>query len=231
MKLRVLPMAPFRWLQSSVRDRGVAQTTKVALSFVADLAFDLFNGTDTLRRVDMSSLEIASANRANAERYGATKARPFEEVMTRLGLPSGSVLVDIGSGKGRVLMVGAECGLFTKVVGIEFSGELCAIARTNIERFRRRHRLVPVEIVETDAVTYRFQPDQNVFFMFDPFNDEVLAQVLDNLRASLAESPRKAWLVYHSAVHHDVIQASGVFDSCERIQIRGSDFNVYTTRP
>ncbi|GAC1599694.1 MAG: hypothetical protein NVS3B20_21340 [Polyangiales bacterium] len=227
LNFNVLPVAPVRWLVTSARDRGVVETTKVSWSFIADLSFDLFNGTDTVRRVDMSSLEIASTNHANARRYGATKARPFTKLMKRLSLPPDSVLVDLGSGKGKVLLVGAACGLFTKVVGIEFSPELSAVARKNIELFRRKHRLAPIDIVETDATTYRFERDQNVFFLYDPFNEKVLEKVLDNIKVSLAEAPRKTFLIYHSAVHHEVIERSGLFGPCEQIQIRGADFNVY----
>ena len=51
--------------------------------------------------------------------------------------PEQEVLVDYGSGKGRVLVVAAELGI-QRIVGIEFSPGLVAIAKCNLERYRAR---------------------------------------------------------------------------------------------
>lgn len=227
--LRALPVAPIRWAFDSVRQRGLVRTTKVAWSFLADLSFDWEYGTDTVRRVDMEALKIASQNRAHACRYGATKARPLGELLERLALPERSVLVDIGSGKGRVLMVAAQCARFRKVIGIDFSTELCAQARRNIELFRQKRALdAAIEIVEADVAHHAFDADDNVFFMFDPFNGTVLERVLGNMQRSLAEAPRKIWLIYHSPVHHDVIARTRLFERCDELEIQGAEFRVYT---
>jgi len=229
LDLRVLPVAPIRWAVDSVRQRGFVRTTKVAWSFLEDLSFDWEYGTDTVRRVDMETLRIPSHNRAHACRYGATKAKPFRELLDRLSLPERSVLVDIGSGKGRVLMVAAQCARIRKVIGIDFSTELCAQARRNIELFRRKRSIdAAIEIVEADVAHHDFEADHNVFFMFDPFNGTVLERVLGNMTRSLSASPRKIWLIYHSPVHHDVIARTRIFARCDDLEIQGAEFKVYT---
>lgn len=223
-----IPMDPFRWAIRSSRKRGLAQTVKVAWSFLADLSFDWKYGTDTIRRVEMNTLEIKSANRCNAQRYGASKEQPFIRLMQRLDLPRNSVFVDIGSGKGKVLLMAAQYG-FERIIGIEFSPELCEIARANIETFQKRQVLHShIEIVECDAASYRFGPEEKVFFMFDPFNGSVLKQVIENLRISLEQSPRKVWFIYHSPEHHNVMEMSGLFQSCMDFNIIGTEFKVYT---
>lgn len=221
-------MDPFLWAVRSFRKRGFVQTAKVAWSFFEDLFYDWKYGTDTNRRVEMSTLPIESTNRGNAKRYGATKAQPFMKLMRRLEIPSNSVFVDIGSGKGKVLLMAAQCG-FERIIGIDFSPELCAIARVNIAAFQKRHLLhSAIEIVECDAISYRFSPEENVFFIFDPFNGKVLKQVLERLRISLKEALRKVWFIYHSPEHHNVIEKSRLFQSCMDFNISGTEFKVYT---
>ncbi len=227
MKLRILPRGPLRWAIASLRTRGFVQTAKVAWSFFADLSFDLKHGTETIRRVEMSSLDIHSANKVHATRYGATKERPFMELIKGLNIPSNSVFVDIGCGKGKVLLMAAECG-FKKIVGIDFSPELCRLAGTNIAAFEKKTPLNSlIEIVECDAALYRFRSDENVFFTFDPFNAAVLEQVLNNLRSSLVETPRKIWFIYHSPEHHETMEKARLFQSWKDFDIIGTHFKVY----
>jgi cyclopropane fatty-acyl-phospholipid synthase-like methyltransferase len=90
---------------------------KVAFNVIADLEFDLRYGTDTMRRVEKDALPGSSS-------YSATKARGFRTLMRKLDLPKASVFVDLGSGKGRVLLLAAQYG-FEKVVGVEYS-QSCA---------------------------------------------------------------------------------------------------------
>jgi len=228
MKSRVLPENPFLWAIERLRHRGLAKTTKVVWSFTTDLFFDWRYGTDTIRRVEISSLEISSANKANADQYGATKTGPFMGLIRQLAVPRESVFVDIGSGKGKVLLVAAQCG-FRKIVGIEFSPELCRLARANIALFEKKRPLhSPIEIVECDAARYRFRPDENVFFLYDPFNASVLEQVMENIRVSLEEAPRTAWLIYSAPRHYTTIDRAQVFEHCQNFSILGTDFKVYT---
>jgi SAM-dependent methyltransferase len=227
MKLRIVPMNPVRWVLRSLQTKGLAQTVKVAWSFLADLSFDWKYGTDTIRRVEMSSLVIYSENKVNACRYGATKTQPFVELIRRLVAPTDSVFVDIGCGKGKVLLLAALCG-FRRIIGIDFSPDLCRIARTNISIFQKKRPLhSSIKIIECDAAHYQFGPEESIFFTFDPFNAAVLDQVLNNLRLSIQETPRKIWFIYHSPEHYRTIEQAQVFKSCQDFNITGTRFKVY----
>jgi hypothetical protein len=63
--------------------------------------------------------------------------------------------------------------------------------------------------------------------MYNPFDSFVLAQVLENIRLSLAESPRRIWLVYNTPQHHDVIKRAGLFASDSLYVIGGNYFRTY----
>jgi hypothetical protein len=56
----------------------------------------------------------------------------------------------------------------------------------------------------------------------------MLAKVVDNIRRSLEENPRNAWLIYNTPLHHEVIKSAGLFRSDSFYEIGGNHFRVYT---
>jgi hypothetical protein len=216
------------WAVNSVRKRGLVQTMKVATSVVADLSFDWRHGTNTMRWVDVDQLDAVGENRVHSTRYQATKARPLWTLLNSLDLPRNMGFVDFGAGKGRVLLIAALSG-FQKIVGVEFSPRLCECARRNIEIFKCRSGLpVRIDIHVLDAARYPIQPDQAIFFMYNPFGRVVLAQVLANLRTSVAMVPRQVWLIYNTPRHHDLIENAGLFRTWLDRNIAGTLFRVYS---
>lgn len=221
-------MNVLEWGVRTTKEKGIVQAVKIACNVVMDLHFDWKYGTDTMRWVDRNALETQSDNRSHSAPYRATKVGPLLELMDRLQLPRDCNFVDIGSGKGRVLLIASRYG-FRKIVGIEFSGELCAIARRNAERFfRKTPPLSSLEVIEADATTYRFQPEDRVLFMYNPFDGFVMAKVINNIRGSLDENPRRIWLIYNTPLQHDVIKSAGVFQSDSFCEIGGNHFRVYS---
>src|SRR6185436_10035090 len=114
---------------------------------------------DTMAWVGPEDLDTNSPNRCFSERYQASKARPLSKLFRKLRWPTDTVFVDFGSGKGRVLLLAAQFPM-KRVVGVEFSPQLCQVARQNIEAFRRSHpRIAPIEVVESDAALYSIKDD------------------------------------------------------------------------
>lgn len=221
-----LPL-PVSWAFESVSRRGLVRTAKVAGSVVVDLGFDLLYRTDTMRWVWAEDLGANSEHDVNAVSYQATKARPLRKLMRKLDLPRDRAFVDLGSGKGRVLLLAAQFG-FEKVVGVEFSPRLCDIARQNVKTFAKRTRMTPcVDVIESDVALYDIEPEQCIFFIYNPFDDVVMERLVLNLRDSLHQFPRKVWLLYNTPIHATVIERSGLFCSCEEFECGGSEFKVY----
>jgi len=221
-------MSTLTWAVNSVREKGVVHTMKVAASAVADLSFDWRHGTNTMTWVDVDRLDAVGENRVHSMRYQATKARPLWTLLGSLDLPRNGCFVDFGAGKGRVLLLAALYG-FRKIVGVEFSPELCAVARRNVQVFKRRSGWsAQVEVVLADAARYPIQPEQNVFFMYNPFDEVVMAQVMKNLGRSVATVPRNVWLIYNTPSHHDLIVKARVFRNHFDRNISGTEFRVYT---
>ncbi len=220
----------FSRLNESLRQKGLIGTLKSAVRILADYRFDLKYGTDTMQRVEVGSFDTDSGNKPHATRYQATKTRPLLKLLHELPLPREGVFVDLGCGKGRVLLIAAQLG-FRKVVGIELCADLCRRARKNLELFSRKHPASsPIEVVETDAAHYEFTGDENVFFLYNPFDAVVLEQVLANIAKSVQKTPRDIWMIYNNPVEHNLIQKNGLFSNYRRYELEGEIFHVYASR-
>jgi SAM-dependent methyltransferase len=223
-----LTAKPLTWAFKSVQSRGPVLTFKVALSVIIDLGFDLRYGTDTMGWVQVKTLDFESEHKGNAARYSATKSRPLQMLMRKLGLPRDGVFVDLGSGKGRVLLIAAQFD-FKRIVGVEFSPELCDIARENVKTFTEKAQTIArIDVVEADVASYCIESEQNVFFMFNPFDKVVTDRLLANLHASVTQFPRKIWLIYNTPVHDEAVSKAELFCACQEFEITGNEFKVYS---
>ncbi|MBI2717832.1 MAG: class I SAM-dependent methyltransferase [Rhizobiales bacterium] len=153
---------------------------------------DRRRGVSTSREVTDHQLGFGDS------RYHAYVATDYDTFKAAMGLvdirPMQDVFVDFGSGKGRAVLLAAEMP-FRRVIGVEYSMQLHADASRNLAALRHR-RCGEVELVQADATRWPVPPDATVLFFFNPFDGEVLARVCENIRASLAESPRKITIVY-----------------------------------
>jgi precorrin-6B methylase 2 len=191
-----LPMRALRQTLKDMRRNPPWQMVQAALAVIEDRAFDWRYGLDTGGITPLEDLAIHSRHVADGVHYAPTRVRYFRAVLRALPIPRDSVFVDLGAGKGRMLLLAAQSGRFRKVVGVEFSAELCRTAEQNVRRFRGRcpdH--VTFEVVHADAADYRVQPDQNVLFMFNPFGPVVMQQVIQRIGQSLEERPRRIWAI------------------------------------
>lgn len=220
----------WRRLLKSLAKRGVLTTLKGIACKLDDRWFDLRHGTDTAGRIVLDALKISGDNKSRGVNYTPTHASAFRRLIGSLSLPSDSVLVDLGCGKGKVLLLASQYR-FQRIVGVEFSPELCAVAKSNVSSFRKRAAITnDLEIIERDAADYAIENDQNVFFLFNPFDAVVMGQVIANIQASLERRRRRVWIVYNNPVCHEVIQRSGAFVEAGSTVDGSSEFGVYVNR-
>ncbi|MDH4036426.1 MAG: class I SAM-dependent methyltransferase [Candidatus Krumholzibacteria bacterium] len=200
------------------------------LSRLRDHAFDRRFGTETARVVENDALtDVSLPARAHGIRYEPTRAHPLRRALKAAGIPTAGTFVDLGCGKGRVLMLAVEYG-FARVTGVDYSASLCEIARRNLDVLRARTgRRFQATVAPIDAADYAFQRDDTVVFLFNPFDGAVLRRVLDNLNASLREHPRELHLIYHRPVWRAAVEESQLFASAQDYRFGGCDFAVYRT--
>jgi predicted RNA methylase len=147
-------------------------------------------------------------------------------VLDEIRPTSDDVLVDFGCGKGRVLLIAAMRGL-KRVAGVEFSEELCSIARENIRRLEKKTRLCPVEVVCTDASLYEVQADETIFFFFNPFDSAVMNEVIRNIENSFDHDPRRISIVYINLKAQPISTESGRFRLAKDTELNGLPLQIY----
>jgi predicted RNA methylase len=103
------------------------------------------------------------------------------------------VFIDLGCGKGRVVMFLAARRTIRRVIGVEIVPDLAQIAKTNLKKLSL---LTRVDIIEADASKVDLS-EGTVYFMFNPFGETTLRKVLDNIKKSLQARPRKIRILYH----------------------------------
>jgi 16S rRNA G966 N2-methylase RsmD len=216
-------------IYDSLRIRGIIGSLKMLFSFIVDYCFDIKNGTDTFWRVNLDEFEISDEQRDRGQGYQPTHAFPLRKLFGKLMIPSGKVLVDFGSGKGRVLLIASEYG-FKEVRGIELSSELCDIARKNVSVYKEKIKTETIcTILNTDVLDYQVKDDEDVFYMYNPFDDYVVTRVMEKINESYSNHKRKIWIIYRNAVHDEIIKSSKNFSHFADFVFLEQDFVVYTS--
>ncbi|MBV9342631.1 MAG: class I SAM-dependent methyltransferase [Acidobacteria bacterium] len=127
--------------------------------------------------------------------YQPVEPRLFHEIMNELKIDfTGFTFVDVGSGKGRALLL-ASAYPFQHVLGIELLPELHHIAEQNIAH-AGTGLCGKLESVCGDAAELIFPRDPLVVFLFHPLPRAGLAQLVDNLQRSLLAHPRPLYVIY-----------------------------------
>lgn len=220
-----------RSVRQSLRTEGFLATLAVCGSRVADIGFDLRYGTDTYRWENPRNFGLDALQVANSEYYKPSHAGPLRMVLARVDLPGRKVLFDIGCGKGRALMIAIELG-FDVARGIEFSPALAAIARKNLQRFTRlRKSATESAVILGDVRTYTLRDDENVVYLFNPFDGSVMSAVVQKIEESLARNPRRFLVIYRAPEQRSYLDNSPCFANPEGLRILGQAYLIYRSTP
>lgn len=172
------------------------QARKVADATAFDSA-----GFDTGAVAFLDGLTLAG-DATDANPYDATPSYDFEAALAMLDMAvEGASFVDLGSGKGRMLMLAAKHP-FARIVGVEFAEELQAIARSNLARHAELAGPDPrIALVTGDAAQFEFPAGPLVVFLFNPFGAATVKRVADRLHASWRAAPRPIRVIYVNPQH------------------------------
>jgi SAM-dependent methyltransferase len=172
---------------------------------------------DTTGFDQLKKLRKAGASISHATIYMPVSYYLLSKAFRHLPLTTRNNFVDIGSGKGRALCVAANKG-FKKVTGVEFSGKMCDAARINLVHTKKRLPLLQYTVHNVDAVDFVIPDDTDCIFFFNPFDDIIMAQVVDNIKISLEKIPRDMAVIYANPLYNDLLFTIGFSEkyySCE----------------
>ena len=173
------------------------------------------DGYDWNHRVDTTSANvgwrarlIGSFNSA----YQPIEEEIFREMIDTLAIDfSQFTFVDIGSGKGRALLLASEYP-FRRIVGVELLPDLNRIAEENIRAFSSaREHPAPAESICADATEFIFPDVQLVVYFFHPLTEAGFRKVMANLDASLAAHPRPIHVIYANPIFEFLLASNRKF--------------------
>jgi len=191
--------------------------------------FDKKYGVDTDGIVQPWNIGTDSPNLAYSTRYMPMDIALLERVIGRLHIRVDDyTFIDIGSGKGRALMVAARRP-FRAVVGVEFGRELHDVAEANLRRFSAHPDCLcrDLRAMCVDAALFPFPAGPLVLCLINPFDPPVFERFLDNLERALRAAPRPVQLLHVNPVWPGLLQKRAWLEHVES----GEEFSIFRALP
>jgi hypothetical protein len=156
--------------------------------------FDTEYGTETGQIVRLEALRSVTDEQARlGHRYQASRPERVISALERLPIRHDEfTLIDIGSGKGRVVLIAARMP-FRRIIGVELASELHDVAVANVRRVRPDDPRL--ELVCVDVTEYDFPAEPLVLYFYGPFFAPIMRIVMGRVTQSLGANPRPAYLV------------------------------------
>jgi 16S rRNA G966 N2-methylase RsmD len=171
------------------------------------LLSDWFNGTDfqKLETIDELCLEPGKS-----EQYESTKVFEIRKVFRDIPQNKEMIVIDFGSGKGRMLFFFSRQKNVKKVYGIEISSKLVKIAQKNVQKFG----LTGIKILNIDAIDTPNDiiDESNLFYLYNPFPKPIFDSVIRKIELSLRKNMRELFIIYFNPIHASTIEESPMFE-------------------
>jgi hypothetical protein len=145
--------------------------------------------------------------------YQPTEPDLFREMLSALRQQShfdfhDFVFVDLGSGKGRTLLMASDYP-FRRIVGVELLPALHQAAQENLSKYRSEsQKCFALESICADATEFVFPVEPIVLYLFNPLPEPGLRRMMGNLEQSLREHPRAVYVLYHNPLLEHVLSGS-----------------------
>src|SRR4051812_17010772 len=150
---------PVRTIVAHLKTRGLLHTLRIMRERLYIRYRESRLGIDTEAFVSLEDLGLEDPNRRY---YVPVSYQSFPKILRALNAdPQRDVFLDFGSGMGRAVIL-AALHPFRKIIGVELSPELSRVAERNVRNAFNRLRCRDVELVTSDAMTYRIPPEVTV---------------------------------------------------------------------
>lgn len=144
--------------------------------------------------------------------YQPTDSALFHEMLEGLRQPAGDfhdfVFIDLGSVKGRTLLMASEYP-FRRIVGVELLPSLNQIAQENLSKYHgEKQKCSALESICADATHFPLPPEPTVLYLFHPLPKSGLRRAIGNLEQSLRIHRRPVYVLYHNPLLEHVLTES-----------------------
>jgi SAM-dependent methyltransferase len=123
-----------------------------------------------------------------------------------LHISNQDTVLDIGCGKGSAMLAMLKFP-FARVDGIELSKEISEIAIRNLTKLKKQRW----QVINGDAITYKDYNAYSMLYLYNPFPEEIMRQVVANIHSSISGREQEMLIIYNNPVCHEVIVKNGVF--------------------
>jgi SAM-dependent methyltransferase len=193
------PVLTVKFLVKRLREIRSKGLPKLKRASAAD-DFDQKYGVETAKWVRVVPTD--SINFSHGNRYSPADEPTIRWCIENSGMkPDQTTFIDVGSGKGRALIVASNYP-FKNIVGIEYSPLLAAIASKNLAKLGIDKQC---KVIIADAANFHFPDDNLLVFIYNSFDSTILKCVLKNLAAT-----RGRVCLAQLGGGHDVILASNM---------------------
>ena len=195
----------FKFILKTWKRYGVLTTFKIAFY---EIFFDIKYKTNTLQITPLEKLyDIKSKNKNFGTQSQASYVYLFQKAFKEFGRDNTKhTFLDFGCGKGRALLLAAKQG-FKKVIGIDFSQELCDISEKNINKFQKKIKGRASFSVEcADAATFIIPKEVDTIYFYHPFEKNIMEMVLKQIEISIKKYPRNILAVYCNEQYPELLK-------------------------
>lgn len=193
-------------LRQSVRNRGLWRTLLRTLSapyFISReylrwrTSFDAKYGVDTENRPLLEAFSDWSEYVIRGGGYEPVKPQLFRNAVESLTICCEEfTFVDLGSGKGRALLLASEFP-FREIVGIELGPELHRAAQRNIHRYKTlTQKCTRFRLIEADFTTCALPQGNLLIYLFNPCFEPEMRKLVTNIRRRVMAELREAYILY-----------------------------------
>ncbi len=177
-------------------------------------------GVDTSGQIDLVDISVLGPNKTGG--YSSVSTSPSAFAFLSAFFPPNwehFTFVDVGCGKGRVLMLAALYG-FDTIIGIEFAPLLCDVANRNLTNFTGC-RPADWSVVNADAATIDLPVDGPLLiYSFNPFNADIWKLFITNLIKAREVGKHPLCLVLSGTLPQAMRAAAAVIQESGRFRRR-----------
>ena len=160
-----------------------------------NILLDRILGIDTAGWVDNETLGFDTDEGNPYQPSNWVNLFGVRSVLRGLKVTKQDAFIDYGCGKGQVLALAARFP-FGRVIGLDLSADMVAVAERNAVRLRPRMHCDTLELVHMNALDYDLPDDITVCYFYMTFPTPVFEQVIARIAASAVRHPRKIHILY-----------------------------------
>lgn len=140
--------------------------------------------------------------------YAGCQWLPLRRALKDLEPKPSDVFVDLGSGKGKALLIAGRLP-YRRVVGVEIDDKLSQYARHNIKLAHPRLRAQQVDSVTANVLEWPIPDETSLIFMYNPFIGQTFRTAMGQIFQSYDRKPRDLHIVYGYPWEHDWLLSTG----------------------